>query len=279
MTPTRADTVHRQLPASTPKRAVTRDRTARIRWIATTRTWLAAFCLLAPLAATGDEIAVIPLRHRAVEQVVPILQPLIDPGGALSGMGDSLIVRSSPENIEQLRQVLSAIDTAPRTLMISVRQGNRAAANLRGAGVDDRMDREHDAVLQRVKTLEGNPAHIAIGQSLPVPSGYTAVTPGGVVIQNTVTMQDYATGFTVLPRLSGDQVTLEIVTAKDRAIGYSGAAQTQGMATTVSGRLGEWIDLGGVGQTIVRDERTIASGMAEARDRTATIQVRVDEVR
>jgi len=240
---------------------------------------LAGLSLFVPLVAGGDEIAVIRLQHRTVEQVVPILQPLIDPGGGLSGMGDSLIVRSSPENIEQLRQVLSAIDTAPRTVMISVRQGNRAAADLRGAGVDVHTGRERDDVLQRVKTLEGNPAYIAIGQSLPIPSGYPAVTPGGVVIQNTVTMQSYQTGFTVVPRLNGDQVTLEIGTAKDRPIGYGGAARTQGMATTVSGRLGEWIDLGGVGQRIVRDERTIASGTAEARDRAATIQVRVDELR
>ena len=279
MTPTRADTVHRQLPASAPNRAATRDPTARRQRVAATSALLAALCLLAPPVATGDEIAVIPLRHRTVGQVVPILQPLIDPGGALSGMGDSLIVRSSPENIEQLRQVLSAIDTAPRTLMISVRQGNRAAADLRGAGVDVHVGREHDDVLQQVKTLEGNPAHIAIGQSLPIPSGYTAVTPDGVVIRNTVTMQDYTTGFTVVPRISGERVTLEIGTAKDRPIGYGGAARIQGMATTVSGRLGEWIDLGGIGQTIVRDERSITSGAAETRSRAATIQVRVDEVR
>ena len=240
---------------------------------------LAIMCLLAPLMAVGDEIAVIRLQHRTLEQVVPILQPLVDPGGALSGMDDSLIVRSSPENIEQIRQVLSAIDTAARTLMISVRQGSRDAAVVRDAGVHDRIGRGHDDVLQRVKTLEGNPAYVAIGLSVPVPSGHATVTPGGVVFQNTVTMQDYATGFTVVPRLSGDQVTLEIGTAKDRPIGYGGAARLQGLATTVSGRLGEWIDLGGVAQTIARDERSITSGAAETRSRAATIQVRVDEVR
>ncbi|MGY6213531.1 secretin N-terminal domain-containing protein [Methylolobus aquaticus] len=243
------------------------------------RICLAVLYLLAPLVVTGDEIAVIRLQHRTVDQVVPILQPLVDPGGALSGMDDSLIVRSSPENIEQIRQVLSAIDTAARTLMISVRQGGHDATDRRGAGVDDRIGRGHGDVLQRVKTLEGNPAYIAIGQSVPVPSGYAAVAPGGVVIRNTVTMQDYATGFTVVPRLSGDRVTLEIGAAKDRPIGYGGAGRLQGLATTVGGRLGEWIDLGGVVQSVARDERSITSGATETRSRAATIQVRVDEVR
>jgi hypothetical protein len=252
-----------------------------------TKRLLVGLSLFVPLVAGGDEIAVIPLRHRTLDQVLPVLQPLLDREGALSGMNGSLIVRSSPENIEQIRQVLSAIDTASRMLLISVRQDNGDEAVLRGRGgrtaagvtLEDTQRREYDNVLQRVKTLEGNPAYIAIGQSVPIPSGHATVTPGGVVIQNTVTMQEYSTGFTVVPRISGERVTLEIGTAKDRALGYGGAARTQGMATTVSGRLGEWIDLGGVGQTIVRDERSMASGAAGTRSRTATIQVRVDEVR
>jgi hypothetical protein len=244
--------------------------------------------------ASGDEVVVIPLRHRTLDQVLPVLQPLVDPGGALSGMGDSLIVRSSPENIEQIREVLSAIDTAPRTVMISVRQNNGEAGTRRGAGVtgrigpdggsagiriEDSRRAEEDKVLQRVRTLEGNPAYIAIGQSVPIPSGYATYGPGGVVVQETVTMRDYTTGFTVVPRLSGDRVTLEIGTSRDRPIGYAGAAHLQDVATTVSGRLGEWIDLGGVGQASADEERSLTSASAGTRNRGALIQVRVDEVR
>lgn len=236
-----------------------------------------ALLLSVSLAAAADEVAVITLRHRTVDEVLPILRPLVDSDGALSGTGDSLIVRSSPENIEQLRQVLAAIDTAPKTLMISVRQDSGARAAIQG-GASGLQRREQDDLLQQVRTLEGNAAHIAIGQSVPIPSGYTAVGPGGIVMQNTVTMQDYASGFTVVPRISGDRVTLEIGTAKDRPTGY-GAGRTQGLATTVSGRLGDWIDLGGIGQTLSQNEGLSASGGTTTQRRTALIQVRVDEVR
>lgn len=234
---------------------------------------LAVLLLLAAPITSADEVEVLPLHHRTVEQVLPVLQPLVDPGGALSGMGDSLIVRSSPENIEQIRQVLSAIDTAPRTLMIAVRQlsGDSAAGWAGGTGA---QRQQRDNVLQRVRALEGSAAYIAIGRSVPIPSGYTTVTPGGTAIQNAITMHDYETGFTVVPRLSGDRVTLEIGTAKDRLIG-DGIARTQGVATTVSGRLGEWIDLSGIAETLAGEE---GMGAAGTRNRTARIQVRVDEL-
>ena len=234
---------------------------------------LAVLLLLAAPITSADEVEVLPLHHRTVEQVLPVLQPLVDPGGALSGMGDSLIVRSSPENIEQIRQVLSAIDTAPRTLMIAVRQiSGDSAAGWDSGTVVQRQQR--DDLLQRVRTLEGNAAYIAIGRSVPIPSGYTTVTPGGTVIQNAITMHHYETGFTVVPRLSGDRVTLEIGTARDRLIGDR-VATIQGVATTVSGRLGEWIDLSGIAATLAGEE---GMGAASARNRTARIQVRVDEL-
>src|SRR6478735_9601175 len=82
-----------------------------------------AFCLaLASAASLGQgAIEVIPLRHRTAEQVIPVLQPLLAPGGALSGQYNQLIVRTSPENLAQIRQVLESIDKPSRRLMISVR--------------------------------------------------------------------------------------------------------------------------------------------------------------
>ena len=82
--------------------------------------------LLLLLAFAGPAFAqgtleVIPLRHRTAEQVIPILRPLLEPGGALSGQYNQLIVRTSPGNLAQIRSALDAIDRPARRLLISVR--------------------------------------------------------------------------------------------------------------------------------------------------------------
>src|SRR5262245_58505450 len=71
-------------------------------------------------------IEVISLRHRNAEQVIPILQPLLAPGGALTGQYSQLIVRTSPENLAQIRSVLESIDRPARRLMVLVRFDNAA---------------------------------------------------------------------------------------------------------------------------------------------------------
>jgi type II secretory pathway component GspD/PulD (secretin) len=245
------------------------------------------------LAARAQEVEIFSLRHRTADQVIPILQPLVEPGGALTGMQNQVILRASRRNIEQVRQALAAIDTVPRRLMISVRQD--AAGSLaqrsgsvsgsigtQGGNVDVRVRDSaasgSERVDQQVQGLEGSPAYISIGQSVPVQTGTVTQTPWGTVVQGGTTMQSYTTGFFVVPRVAGDRVTLEISTQRDRPIG-GGAAQVQGVSTVASGRLGEWIELGGVAQSGAVDQRGILSGSRTAGSTGRSVFVRVDEIR
>ena len=63
--------------------------------------WLILFACLgyAELSFAQQIMEIIPLRHRTVEQVLPSLQVFVEPGGALSGMDEQLIVLSSLQNI------------------------------------------------------------------------------------------------------------------------------------------------------------------------------------
>jgi hypothetical protein len=59
-------------------------------------------------------------------------------------------------------------------------------------------------------------------------------------------MYDASSGFYVVPRVNGDYVTLDIQQRNDRPGMQGGVINTQSADTVVRGRLGEWIDLGGV---------------------------------
>jgi hypothetical protein len=134
---------------------------------------------------------------------------------------------------------------------------------------DSRSSAE-ERVDQRVQVLEGARATIYTGQSRPVRQRQFIQTPAGVVSQEVTVVQDLATGFEVVPRVSGTAVTIEVLTS--RQIG-DGAARA---ASTASGRLGEWFELGSVAQSATREERGIASSSRSSGGETRRVWVRVD---
>jgi len=86
---------------------------------------MALACVLVPgwaRAAETQVLEVIPLGYRQAEDVIPMLRPLLAPGGTITGMKNQLVVRTTPSNLTELKQVLATVDAAPRRLMISVRQ-------------------------------------------------------------------------------------------------------------------------------------------------------------
>src|SRR5712691_12765567 len=106
-------------------------------------------------------LEIIPLRHRTVDQVLPALQPLVEPGGALTGQSGQIIVRASPANLAEIKRALEAIDRPLRRLQISVRfddalesarQGIEAGGRIGGGGsrVDVRAQGARSAAAERV---------------------------------------------------------------------------------------------------------------------------------
>lgn len=241
----------------------------RLRWV---HWWLLCLLFCGGLA-TAQGLEVITLRHVPAEHLLPQLQPMLAPGGALTGRGDSLFVRTTPANLEALRQMIAVLDKAPRRLMISVRHAGqrndeRAGAAVSGSvilgpggGVQARGavgatdDRFAEQVAQRVQTVEGAQAYINVGQSLPVPQRQVIQTPQGPRVSTTTVYQAVGSGFYVEPRLAGERVTLSISTAQDTPGRMPGSAEVRQVSSVVSGRLGEWIPLGGTRQQSSRSSQ------------------------
>src|SRR5690348_3741880 len=82
---------------------------------------LALIAFAALPAAAQNALEIIGLRYRTAEQVIPVLKPLVEPGGTLSGQGTQLFVRTSPANLAELQRALESIDRPAKRLQISVR--------------------------------------------------------------------------------------------------------------------------------------------------------------
>ncbi len=247
----------------------------------------ALIALAALPAAAQNALEILTLRHRTAEQVIPALQPLLDPGATLSGQSGQLFVRTSPRNLEEIRRALETIDTPQRRLLISVRFDE--ASDIASRGVeggarignrDSRVDiRAHDArsrsnerIDQQVQTMDGARAMIYTGQSRPLRPRQFIQTPAGGVSQEVTVVQDLTTGFEVIPRVSGSTVTVEI--AQQRMT----RSTSQGVQTAASGRLGEWFELGSVAMAGARDESGIASASRATGGETRRVWIKVDEV-
>ena len=246
---------------------------------------------------SAQQMEIIQLRSKTVDEVLPVLLPLVEPGGTLTGMNNQLFLKASPRNRAEIKQALAAIDKPQRRLIIRIatdRQSEGGARGAQGSGQvtlgstrgadvrasvwDTRSARSENAG-QMVQTVDGGRAFIQVGRSLAVPMRQMIVGPGGAVINETVVYRDIGSGFYAVPRVNGERVTLEISQQAERADHRApGGVDSQRLATSVSGRLGEWIELGGTGrQADTRQGGGFSVGTGDVRDSRA-IWLKVEEV-
>ncbi len=276
-----------------------------------------AMLVSAPLRAVSMLTEVIPTQRNAAE-LVEILRPLIPAPGSINSFRNQLIIKTSEDNLAEIRAVLNKLDQAPENLLISVRfsddaeiRRDLAEANIRirssnlslsrgrnpsGRGLRAEIggaDARTGIRIQRsattrtgnevhaLRVLEGQQAFIRTGQSVPLADEQVSVSGYGVTILRGIRFEEFGSGFYVLPRLNGDQVSLEISTQRRRLNGRSNAinsARVQETATTLSGRLGRWMEIAGVNSTAYRS----ASGLDSSRVRTTrdnnSIYVKVERL-
>lgn len=256
----------------------------------------AAIALWMSLVA-AQQLEIIELRSKSVDEVLPALLPLVEPGGTLTGMNNQLFLKASPRNREDIKRALAAIDKPSRRLIIRISQNRQAEDSARGAEASgqvvlgstrrsnvearvwDTKSLRGESGSQMVQTVDGGRAFIQVGRSLAVPMRQMIVGPGGAVVNESVVYRDIGSGFYAMPRVNGQRVTLEISQQAenfDPAHGR-GAVNSQRLATTVSGTLGEWIELGGSGrQASGQQGGAYSVGTSDARD-NRSIWLKVEE--
>ncbi len=143
---------------------------------------------------------------------------------------------------------------------------------------------ESDRNTQTVRVMEGREAFVRVGQSVPVRERQVRrVVINGQVVEQVVDgtqYRDVTTGFYVLPRLSGDSVTLDVRPQRETlSRQVPGAVNVQSVVTTVSGRLGDWMEIGGISQDVSGQQAVILGRTTTTTHDTQRVLVKVEEVR
>lgn len=278
-------------------------------------------CLLAALLGAGVAAAerlvteVITVGYRPVEEIIEIIRPLVPRPGSVSGAYGKLVIRTTPENLRELKEVLATLDKAPTNLLVSVRHsltsevqrdltevfaevrsGDVSVSTGRGAGrgrglavgvedgnssagvrIDQTRRSSNDDDVQRVRVLEGKEAFIQAGQSVPTTERSVVVTGQGITtINDSVSYQNVTSGFYVRARLNGaDRVTVEIFPQRN-TLGRAGRIDTQEASTVVSGRLGHWMEIGGVDQSSSSSGSGIGASRRSSSSAGHAIYLKVD---
>jgi type II secretory pathway component GspD/PulD (secretin) len=265
--------------------------------------------LVAAPVAHAQSLATIPLQFRTAEDLLPILQPLVPQGSVITGTGDMLFVRADAATLEHIREAVAGLDRAPRQLLITVGQRsnardsgtsargsgtigsgdvqvgvNRPPADSAGGQVVVRSGTASDDTrnVSSVRALEGYDTYVSLGQSRP----FTSTTVAGgthhpPVVSQSTGFRDVQSGFYATPRVSGDRVTLEISSRQQRLKGDARNAPvtTGSVTTTVTGKLGEWMQIGGA----IEGTEGASGGLVTWGTRTDLTQysawVKVEEVR
>lgn len=221
-----------------------------------------------PLAAAQAKVATFVVKSQPAAAVVDAVRPLLGSQGGVSAFHDKLIVRGTSQQISEVRRLLQQIDRPARRLLIEVRHAGQQALSGRdigyGAATDsirlgnapprdgvrlhyrDIETRARDHGTQRVQALDGQPALIRSGQSIPIYSAHQQVVGDRLVQGFNVRFRDAISGFYALPRVHGEQVTVEIYQQQERAAD-NGRFNVQHASTVLRGGLGQWLSLGAIG--------------------------------
>lgn len=208
---------------------------------------LLCFSLVTTANAQQMKTEVISLGYRSINEIIPLVRPLVSPGGSVGGLQGQLVVTTTPKKMAEVRKLLAVLDKPPARLLISVKRGKSLnskqgsasiqgqAGNLTlnsgGINADDshsghhgkeegslsvrlksNSQNEQSSVIQQVQVLEGREAYISAGEEIPVRNRGTVAGPNGVYDYDSTAFYPATTGFYAIPRLNGDEVFLEINT-------------------------------------------------------------------
>lgn len=264
------------------------------------------------LPSAADELRVFELRHRPAEEILPVIRPLLGREDAASATGFRLIVRGSDKRLQEIERLLAELDVprTPLTLLVrytDVTDRARTTYGVSGeapvgehgrivvggeAGGSEGLVAERNGVrlhaerttttarrehIQRLRVLDGQRAYIQVGQSLPHVQQILVLAGKQAVLSQGVVLQRVTTGFDVLPRVRGDQVILEITprlaSVDDPSLGLVSLTE---LATTVTVRRGEWVDLGELGGTSEAVRRAILESGTQRAGARQTILIKVE---
>jgi hypothetical protein len=260
--------------------------------------WVGLVLALAlPLAGAEERLETHALRSETAERLLPLIEPLMPEGAAISGRGGHLFVRGDPQTQDEVRRLLDELDRPPQRLLIQVRDRTVSGVRAEGADAAARLEAGDTTRLRarsrvfstgdlreatgtdRIQVVAGEPARVASGSAIALPLLALLPAPGGAVTTQAGVAWIEAgreTWLRARPTRDGG-VIVDIAATREALLPGAAGVTGNGISTTVTGPLASWFDLGG-SQLREGRERTSARVFStqQLRSQNSGFEMRVD---
>ncbi len=290
---------------------------------------LLALILFSPSSHAAMKTYTLDTQHQLASEMVPTLQALVSPGGTVTSFNNVLIIKTTPDNFEQLQLVIRQIDAPLQQLMISVTTDEQKTRNDFDIRLDDKIKTGDGSIstgrsnknkssidygnasaygsgTQDVRTIEGQPAYVQIGEEIPVTrsNGWSSNTGYKTVVR----------GFYVTVHINGEHANVSISSQNDQVNQHRYGQQnlrdnspqvevnteytdivingrkhrvkpiasrqisTQGTSTRVRIKLGEWVRIGGIDESRQGNNNQLNSYSRGGKNQSSGIFIRIDPI-
>lgn len=237
-------------------------------------------------AYTEEEmpISIVTLSYRSANAIIPLIKPVMPKGSTLVGDKNHLIIRTTPQNLAEITEMIKTLDRPPQVLAITVKQGAQTdqwqMRNPEKVRIIETRSHGGENDEQTVQVLDGEMAFIQTGkeiQILKAVDDVTSDTEHGIVAG--IDYKKVQTGFYVLPQLQGDRVLLVISRNRDvLSRTGNGDIDTTQMETRTIIPLDTWTPLGGVSHAATNTQNVVTYSAGDIRQELSTIYVKVNKV-
>ncbi len=239
------------------------------------------------------------LTHKTAEEIIPLVKPFLGKYATVAGEGQRIFIRATAKHMEQVKQLISDLDTPVHQLEISLSynpavlkensqpadnvllESDRATIRIYKPG-DTAEKTEYYATRGRqigddtysVRVLEDKWATIKTGMSIPLVERH--YNRDGTVTES-IQYKELNSGFRLRPRLNGDKVTLDVSAfgASESRLGGGKLKQYQ-TDTTFRVTLGKWFPVSAnTGRPVVQANKQVY-GTKRSSEQERLIYIKVD---
>jgi len=240
----------------------------------------------------------IKLQHKPAGDIIPLIEPFLPENAVISGEGYKIILKTTAENMPQVKQLIADLDAPLQQLRISVsldpavlqQETTKSASPAEIPGNDKTgppslsqsdttriyktKGREASAGIQVIQVLQDRWSMIRTGQAIPVMNRVR--NPDGTITES-ISYQQVNQGLRILPHLSGEEVTLSVQpfyeaanqSGTGRQLYYKQEKQTKT-------RLGSWISIDAGSGNLIQSDNNRAQQNTTAPTSTSSIYLKVD---
>lgn len=206
--------------------------------------WIFSLLFVAFNAYAQDLITkVVPLHYVEANQIIRLVKPLLGADEKISGEGQTLVLKVSPQTLTQIREVIRQLDVAPVTFLVEIHQDTPDWLSAQNSNTVTYSTQPQSETLrnQAVKVSSGESALVATDTEVPIVSAVGVGFYTGIAYQQ----HQIKNGLLVHPTMQGSQVRLEVKRLREQANPSSNQSfDNQKIDTTLMVPLNKWVMLG-----------------------------------